>query len=85
MIVEARQLDVATRDVAPQPGELVMRSTRAPNVDGSRVQQPVRRVVAHFPVLGMWEVAVEGVRKPEVTITVRRLAHTRTWQEVAGR
>lgn len=78
MIIEARKLHLTTRDPAPQPGELVylQRQTEA--------ESTILRTVAHWPVMGVWEVAVKGVHKPEIVITVQPVAFY-VWREVAGR
>ena len=80
MIIQERKLELTTRDVAPQPGDYVV------SADKRRI---VRRAVAHWPLMGLWEVAVPGVRQDEVRITVAWSGmdeqRRNTWREVAGR
>ena len=78
MIFEARNLDLTTRDAAPQIGDEVELEK------GASRRRGVLRVIAHWPVMGIWEVAVDGIRKPEIIITVRN-AGFGLWREIAGR
>ena len=55
MIIEARKLELTTRDIAPQPGETVRRHSGGENA--------VLRVVSHWPVM----VTARPSREPCVT------------------
>jgi hypothetical protein len=77
MIIQERELHFDTRDVAPRLGDPVQRPALGRETH-------VIRAVAHWPLLGMWEVDVAGARKPEITITVAAVS-VGVWREVSGR
>lgn len=94
MVGAIRKIEPATRDRAPRIGDRVVRPTK----DHPRNLNTVRGVIAHWPALqlaplrpesgGLWEIEVNGERKPFITITVAYNGDINglpCWLEVSGR
>lgn len=94
MVGVTRPVAALTRDLAPRAGDRVLR----PSQPNGKHLNTVRSVIAHWPALqlaalrpesgGLWEVEIDGVRKPLITISVvyqGNINGLACWLEVAGR